>query len=68
MEIKVVDVNCKCGGELHEFQLARTGDERLFVIGLCEVCEKKIAVELDQIIASLYQTPLVLVNGSKLVN
>jgi len=65
MEIKVVDVNCKCGGELHEFQLARTHDEHLFVVGSCEVCEKKIAVELDQIIASLYQTPLVLVKSNK---
>jgi len=66
MEIKgIVNVSCKCGGELREFQLARTGDERLFVIGLCEVCEKKIAVEIDQIIASLYETPLVLVKGNR---
>jgi len=60
MEIKgVVNVGCKCGGELHEFQLARTEDERLFVVGLCEVCEKKIAVEIDQIIASLYDKTVV---------
>lgn len=65
--IKKIAFLCRvCESELQSPGMARTAEERIFFMGLCPNCEDEVPIELDKIIAALYENPLS--KGSSRIN